>query len=317
MMQTFESYTEMRTKVVELFQAEQYAEAVEILKWGIEAFPNHLEANCYNLALCYTASGKIEEALRSLQAGLDQGIWFSRYGFLGELWAPMRELDGFEALQEAYETRRQQAQKESKPRLVIETPKSYTPEKTYPLFIALHGGGENLEVFQPQWKSSKLEDEFIVAYLQSLQVMGNNRFAWEDLDLAEKEILEAYETVLQDFTVDPAEVLIGGFSDGGRASLALTTSETTLPLKGFVVLCPPIPETFTPEGAAKAQERGVRGTLLTTEMDQRLEDQKEMVAVFKAQGVAVRLVVTPDIGHWYPPDLGEQIDTAIKHIRGF
>ena len=69
---------------------------------------------------------------------------------------------------------------------------------------------------------------------------------------------------------------------------------------------------------AKEQEavnRGVRGTLITTEMDPRLQDQKAMASIMKAQGFSLRFIISPDIGHWYPENFGRMIDAAIDHIR--
>ncbi|MBT8395901.1 MAG: hypothetical protein KJN92_02995, partial [Gemmatimonadetes bacterium] len=62
--------------------------------------------------------------------------------------------------------------------------------------------------------------------------------------------------------------------------------------------------------------RGVRGTLLTTEMDGRLDQQREMADIMKGEGLPLVFHVTPDIGHWYPEDLAGLIDQAITRIRG-
>jgi hypothetical protein len=90
--------------------------------------------------------------------------------------------------------------------------------------------------------------------------------------------------------------------------------DATLPVAGFVVLCPARPEGFTAEKVRAAAQRGVRGTLLTTEMDQRLEDQKAMAALMELEGFPCDFVVTPDVGHWYPEDLDTRIDLAVAHV---
>ncbi|MDH5742546.1 MAG: alpha/beta hydrolase, partial [Candidatus Aminicenantes bacterium] len=126
---------------------------------------------------------------------------------------------------------------------------------------------------------------------------------------------EAYEKIIQNYPVDTSRVIVGGFSSGGVASLEVVLNDT-VPVIGFVVLCPAKPEDFTAQKVAEAKKRGIKGTLLTTEMDPRLPDQKEMAEIMKAQNFPLEFIVTPNIGHWYPEDLGEMIDAAITYIVG-
>ncbi len=142
-----------------------------------------------------------------------------------------------------------------------------------------------------------------------------NGYSWtEDLELAKKEISEAFHKVKKEYSVDEKEVIIGGFSSGGVAALEISLGNV-FPVAGFVVLCPAKPESFTSENVREAKARGLRGTLLTTEMDPRLSVQKEMVEVFKSAGFPLQFVVTPNIGHWFPEDIEVKIDQAIDHIR--
>ena len=45
------SYGEMRAEVVQLYGEERFAEAAEVLGAALELFPDHMMANCVNLAL--------------------------------------------------------------------------------------------------------------------------------------------------------------------------------------------------------------------------------------------------------------------------
>jgi hypothetical protein len=49
------------------------------------------------------------------------------------------------------------------------------------------------------------------------------------------------------------------------------------------------------------------GPLLTTELDNRLADQRALAAAFQSGGVPLQFKITPNIGRWYPPDLVEKI----------
>lgn len=312
----FSSYEEMRAHVGKLYQQKEYAEAARILEKALTQFPDHLHANTFNLAQMYIRLEEHERALKALEYGLDHGVWFGKYELNNEIWAPLEDAESFKAFKQKNEAKRLKAQKSAQPKLEVLIPENYDNSEKYPLFIALHGGGENIDVFKPQWTSDLLKKDFIVAYPQSSQIITMSGYNWtEDIELTKKEIQKAYEKVLKDFPVDTSQIIVGGFSSGGVASLEVVL-DGTIPAIGFVVLCPAKPDDFTAEKVGGAKERGIRGTLLTTEMDNRLSDQKEMVEIMKEQELPHEFIVTPNIGHWYPENLSDLIDKAIKHILG-
>jgi predicted esterase len=134
--------------------------------------------------------------------------------------------------------------------------------------------------------------------------------------LAKEEIAHAYGEVLEKYPIQMDDVLIGGFSSGGVAALEIVL-EQVIPVSGFVVLCPAKSEAFTEENIRMAKKRGVRGTILTTEMDPRLTVQKEMAKIIDKEDLSCEFIITPNIGHWFPDDLDERIDQAIDYIRNY
>jgi predicted esterase len=310
------SYQEMRAEVVQLYGEERFAEAANILSGALERYPDHLMANCVNLALMNLRLETFDKALEALGYGLDHGIWYGKYTFLDPAWDPLKGVEGWEAFEGRNQKAKDTAAKEVKPRLEVVLPENYDPSREYPLFLALHGGGENVDLFMPNWGSPVLAREFIVAFPQSTQLIAMDGYNWtEDIQLSLEEIGEAYEQVSARYPVDQGQIFVGGFSSGGVASLEVVLNGT-LPVRGFVVLCPAMPEDFSPELVREASERGVRGTLLTTEMDGRLDQQRRMADVMNEVGLPLEFHITPDIGHWYPEDLAARIDRAIAHIRG-
>ena len=311
----FSTYEDMRKHLGELFQQKKYEEAAELLEWALDRFPDHLLANTYNLAFMYLNLEEFEKSAQALDYGLDRNIFYSRFALGGEGWAPLRETDGFQKFEGRNEAKIREAQKKAKAEILVVKPEGFSESKRYPLFIALHGGGENIAAFKPNWTSPMLKNEFIVAYLQSSQVVAMDGFNWtEDIELTKKEIKNAYISILKDYPVDENNVFVGGFSSGGVAALEVILANV-FPVTGFVVLCPAKPDSFSAARVREAKNRGVLGTLLTTEMDPRLPDQKEMARIFDDEDFPLEFFVTPNIGHWYPEDMEARIDQAINFIR--
>jgi hypothetical protein len=50
-------------------------------------------------------------------------------------------------------------------------------------------------------------------------------------------------------------------------------------------------------------------------MDGRIDQQRRMAEIMEQVDLPHEFHVTPNVGHWYPDDLGGRIDRAIAHIR--
>ena len=209
----FSDYSEMRRYVGELYQQKNYKEAAEILAGALEQFPDHVHANSYNLALMLVHLKELAKCIDVLNSALDRGVWFGKYDFLAEFWDPIKDLEAYKMFTTRNEGRLKEAAASVKPELFVFKPENFTPDKKYPLFIALHGGGGNVEEFKNNWFSEKMKSEFISAYPQSSQLVTMNGFSWtEDIELSKKEIHEAYLKVLEEYPVDIERVIVGGFS---------------------------------------------------------------------------------------------------------
>ncbi|UCG30042.1 MAG: hypothetical protein JSV53_11180 [candidate division WOR-3 bacterium] len=312
---TFKTYQEMRERLGELYLQQKYSEAAELLLWAREEFPDYLFNNTYNLVLMYARMDRYDKAIEALQYALDRGLWFAPYFYENEVWKPLKKQTGFNRIQEQSEMLKLKAQKTAKQELLVLTPDKFDPDKTYPLFIALHGGSENIEIFKDRWKSQKMSKEFITAYVQSSQVISWNGYWWHgDVELTKREIADAYKKIGDEYPVNKDSVIIGGFSSGGLAALEVVLSNT-VPVAGFIVLCPDRPASFNAENVREAKERGTRGVLITGEQDERHPMHDEMVKIFEKEGLPHQYIVIPDIPHTYPEGLDEKIDAAIDHVR--
>ncbi len=312
----FSTYLAMRAHFGKLYQEKEYEKAAEVLEIHIGNFPDHLQANAYNLAVTYGRLGQLQKGIGVLQSAMACGAWFNKYAFEHGIWDPYKGTEGLKLIQNKNETMRLQAQRSAKAEMEIITPEGYDTSKSYPLFIALHGGNGNIGGFKTTWTSELMRTEFISAYLQSSQIISPDGFNWtEDIEISKKEIVEAYTKISAEFAINENEIIIGGFSSGGVAAMEVVLCNR-IPATGFVVLCPDKPESFTAENIESAVIRKIRGTIITTEMDPRLDIQQEMAEMFKKAGLQYQFVVTPNLGHWIPDDFHKMIDDAIISIEG-
>ncbi len=311
----FDSYREMRVRVGTLYSEQKFAEAIEILSSNLDKYPDHVSANLHNLIYCYMPLEQYDRCIETLDYALTRGVWFNPWMLESEPWAPVRESDGYASIGERNDSLKQLAQAGSAPDLIVVTPEGYSSASKYPLFVALHGGDGNAKAFSKLWHSEVLSEQFIVAYVQSSQVISMTGFTWEDRELAVDEVTDACRTALGEYSVDTGLVVIGGFSSGGGLSLDIALGNS-FPVSGFVALCPdPSGSTVTNENVAAAKQRGLRGTVITTGLDPRVDEHRKMTELFSLEGLQYQYMVSPGEGHWIPDDLAARIDQAVGHIR--
>jgi len=311
----FTSYKEMREYLGELFEEKKFEEAAALLESVLDRYPDNVLANTYNLALARAYLGDADRSLAALEEGHRRGVFYGIWNFTAEIWEPVKSSPRFEAFFEVNQARIAAAQEKASMKLEVVTPEGFDAAKKYPLFIALHGGGESTADFRPSWTSPRLRGEFITAYVQSSQVATMQGFHWQDVTVTRKELEAAYKQAVEQYPVDRERVIIGGFSSGGFGSL-VAAMENFFPVRGFVVLCPEVPATIDDEEIQAARARGLRGTLLTTEADKRVEQQRTLMSRMEKAGLAVDFHLTPSIGHWYPEDFAVLLDRALGFILG-
>jgi dipeptidyl aminopeptidase/acylaminoacyl peptidase len=158
-----------------------------------------------------------------------------------------------------------------------------------------------------------LRRDYVTAYVQSSQVAGMDGFHWQNVEITRQELTHAFKEIQRRYPVDPGNVLIGGFSSGGFGTL-ITAFQNVLPVCGFIVLCPEVPDTINDEELEAAWTRGLRGAFLTPEMDRRLKNQEAFVSRCTKKNIPVLFHITPNTGHWYPDDLETRIDQSLRHI---
>jgi predicted esterase len=87
-------------------------------------------------------------------------------------------------------------------------PEEYTPYRSCPLIVGLHGAGSTAENFIRAFTSEAQKNQYIIAAVKS---QGQS---WSPRDGDEKLILDVMEHVRKNYTIDPERIFLAGFSAG-------------------------------------------------------------------------------------------------------
>lgn len=314
MKKNYREYKELDRKIDKLFGEEKYKEAVKKLEESYDSFPEYdFELKVYALYCCREMKD-YDKCLTLLNEGLSKGYF---YGLKWGGWDPMKQLPGWKEIEEQNQKNRAIAGENSKMEYKVYTPEQYDADREYPLFITLHGDGTacNIEEFSDEWKpDTLLKKGFIVAYVQSSHPECTGGFGWtSDYGNSRKEITEAYDSILEKYSVDKNTVLVGGFSGGSMASLNLMMNDS-FPIKGIVALCPNKTDDCTDENMKKAAERGTSMVLLEGEKSGEQPFHLELMEWAEKNNLRSEYVINKNTGHNVPEGFGVILNKAVDFL---
>jgi poly(3-hydroxybutyrate) depolymerase len=266
------------------------------------------------------AAGRTEEALDAWENGLEKGYFY----FIiprQATYDTVRGSDRFESLLARNNRVRAAACSENEPDYEVVLPESYSPAGSYPLVMIIHGGNQSIVKAMGRWDSSAIGDDLLIAYLQSSRQADTKSYRWDlngtdiySAPTAQSEVLGLYEEIVGKYAVDTEQVILAGFSQGGNLSLTMA-SEGTIPARGFIAGCPAIRAPVSPETAAAAAARGVRGTIFVGANDWTADAVQTSVTHFEEAGLSIRHLVMQDKGHEFPDDFDVVLREAVADIR--
>ncbi len=304
----------MDKEVTRLYNEERFEEAVNLLETVIEQYPNNLYTITWDMVVIYSliTPTQTEKILDILEYGYAKGLWYPVYPE-DSRWECFRDSENFQEFVRKNNERKVLAQEMAIGKYEINIPAQYCKKRSYPLHIAIHGWGEDIAFFRKFWTSDILNKDFITLFIQSSKVVSPMGYCWDDIEIARKEIKDAYEDILDQYSIDMNNITIGGFSQGGTMALDFALNGT-IPIKGFIALCPDQPDGFSKKGVESMVARCIKGVILTGEKDGALEKQREIVEAFEEIGFPYQFTINKDLGHWFPENLSEQMDKALNYI---
>ncbi|MBZ9688785.1 hypothetical protein G9F72_020910 [Clostridium estertheticum] len=74
------------------------------------------------------------------------------------------------------------------------------------------------------------------------------------------------------------------------------------------------PKTFTEENVKSALQRNVKWVFMDEEQDVPVQAVEEMMEILKKLDVSYEYYINGGIGHWYPEDLDNKLERALRFI---
>jgi len=314
------TYTEVGNEVDWRYGRKEFQEAYDLMEetWpGLPEDEMHPSMqDCLQFkAFLLAHLGRSEETLEVIRAALRSGY---SWGLSWGVFDSIRDLEGYPDVekenQELIHAERDAARRE----VTVMLPEDHRVGNRSPLCILLHGDGDCSGKLMEHWTTEPLlKRGFIVAFVQSSQLVFTNRFAWlPDPKIAWDDIRTSYMELCEQYTIDEERVLLCGFSGGAITTVDLVFGEA-IPAAGFICLCPEFkPERFTPEAVKAAAERGVRGAFLEGSLVWPLDDEQDMMDVMQEAGFPIQLILNEDLGHAFPSDFEGKFEQALRFVLG-
>ncbi|MFW5799186.1 MAG: alpha/beta hydrolase [Spirochaetota bacterium] len=302
-------------KIMELQEEGKYKEALDLTLKAHKNFTKQHNRTGYWLACLYSKLDDKGNAIQSLREWINEGYWTSPKTLSKETDLDnIRNTEEFKKIIEINKKRFEEEKKYAKPEVSVIIPKSYSKDDLYPLLIAIHWRGSNIEEFSHYYKDVVIEEETVLGVVQSSQLCGDNMYCWDDYDKAKQEIEEHYDKIMSEYSVNNDDVILSGASQGGKLSIELAL-EDIIECRGFISVIPYLPDIndYT-DKIAQAVKKGIKAVIITGDKDISYENTIELSKKMKDAGMDFKLFVKKNMGHTIPSDFKSLLKTSIDFI---
>lgn len=313
----YTTYDQLNQRLIEHFQNQQYAEALELVAAEGNHFPNDRiwidywkmvsAARVGNRALVYEVARK----------SLTDGFWYGEVMWRqSPSFAPLQGDPEFEQIVAASYEAEVKDQPSSEPVSITKLPPNHSAKS--PLLIALHGNQANAARTLPFWESA-VQADWVLFIPQSNQAMFKDGFAWDDLAKSKAYVLSQYEALKRNTLFNAEQIVIAGHSMGGLLAIQ-TALQGLLPVRGFVANGPGVPYLDEPHELEAllpaARERGIRGYFMLGEKDDviNVDEIKQLMEKLQAAGIACEFEVIPNATHEYDPAYEIALQRGLRFV---
>jgi predicted esterase len=223
---------------------------------------------------------------------------------------PLQGNERFEGLVELSAQRAAEARAAARERMLLYPPKTAVRATV----LALHGASwrsakQFAKFWQPLTKSGVL-----LAVPQSRQPSSDEGFGGADADDAAAQVTgHLAELRRQRPTTTP--IILAGFSQGAGLTLRWALSGQPLRPDGFIAVNPAITDAAALVSLAQqASGNPPPGVIFAGDRDPRNEKVAQLAKELRDGGVACRLEILPDTGHWFSADFADRVTAALTML---
>ena len=310
------TYTSLLNKTLEIYMKGDYLGAYNFITENYKGIKGNL-AQIYNFRYSIANTAGLEGlALKIMsEAIVEKGFWY-KYNYLieDEDLKSLNKYKEFNALLDICKKRELEAKRDEKPDLKIIVPNKINEQYKYPLIVALHGDQENIEITEDYW-SSCVDKNYIVALPRSSQIQFSEGYEWKDIEKGSRELMKHYDKILEKYNIDTDNIIIGGFSAGGRVAL-YSILKDIIQVKGFILVAPWLPEIDEwVLSLYKIKEKGMKGYVVCGDKDDDCyECTRRFIDLLSSKKISYELKIFKGLDHDYPVNFDEILLNAIEFI---
>ena len=232
----FLTLDEMQARLQALYSSGDTLAALELLSAQKPNFPAFQPLLIYWESVLEAHEGNASRSMRLLKATLDHGIWYSD--------ALLRNNPAFQTLLDDPKfkalTQRNQALREADPIAKIPVLAVRPANRCQPggpgcpLLLALHANYASAHTVLPFWQPAATSG-WVVAALQSTQILWRGAAVWNDLKAASEEAQRNFNTLQSQYALDMERLVLAGNGQGAETAAWLAFSGS-LPARGLILV---------------------------------------------------------------------------------
>jgi predicted esterase len=292
-------FRDVTRRVFDLYDDGRYEDGLEVIE---AARPEHREEDgrlTFWEACLLGMSGAPEQALATLQAGMDRGLWWAPGMLADSDLDSVRGLEGWEELLDRCSQLSAEYIAVHRPECQVYPAVVASPAGT---LITLHGAPADPIAHAEEWREAVPDTWTLVAPVGTV-VVSPGQWAWAH-DASGDAVLEQ----LEDLELSPP-VVLAGWSQGGWVAANIAW-EGLLDVVGLVLVAPSIGEAvWDPD-----LHRGVPSYIVVGELDRYLPGCLALEMVLERAGVPVFLDQRAGMGHALPEDFSETTAAALDWV---
>src|SRR2546428_6206637 len=232
-MKTFDRY---QTEVFRLYLEKKYADSLKVASEAAKRFPDKTARTTFWIGWLNDMRGRLDQALEALDEGLRKGAWWHEDTLSDADLDRIRRTQEYDGIKKECQDRKSASAKLAKPDLLVMEPR-ISGRESWPVLVVLHQrGGDSPNQTSREW-SSVLQRGVGLAVPWSSQVYDPDRRCWDNLEIAEEDVMWMYSQLSKHKGVDLEKVVFGGFSQGAAVAIYVSLKKI-LTCNGFVAVAP-------------------------------------------------------------------------------